>query len=69
MAYIVETMYVDINKDVPQGTVLGPFLYLLMVKDIIAVDAKNNLLVKFADDITASAPCSLKKIRIGFCIR
>ena len=40
----------------PQGTVLGPFLFSLLVNDIKSVDGDNNLLVKFADDITVSAP-------------
>ena len=40
----------------PQGTVLGPFLFSLMVNDIKSADGDNNLLVKFADDITVSAP-------------
>ncbi len=35
-------MFDDINKGVPQCTILGPFPFSLMVK--------------FADDITASAP-------------
>jgi hypothetical protein len=52
----IETVYVDINKGVPQGTVLVPFLFSLMVNDIKPMDAQSNLLVKFADDITTSAP-------------
>ena len=52
----IETVYVDINKGVPQGTVLGPFLFSLMVNDIKPMNAQNNQLVKFADDITTSAP-------------
>ena len=52
----LETEYVDITRGMPQGTVLGPFLFSLMVNDIKSVDGDNNLLVKFADDITVSAP-------------
>lgn len=52
----ITTEYLDINKGVPQGTVLGPFLFSLMVDDIKSVEPETNLLVKFADDITVSAP-------------
>ena len=52
----LETEYVDMTRGVPQGTVLGLFLFSLMVNDIKSVDGDNNLLVKFADDITVSAP-------------
>ena len=53
----------------PQGTVLGPFLFSLMVNDIKPKDPENNMLVKFADDMTVSAPVkttgdSLMKLKI-----
>jgi len=49
------TGYVDIKRGVPQGTVLQPFLFSLMVNDIGLVDL-NNGIVKYADDVTITVP-------------
>jgi len=49
------TEYIDITRGVPQGTVLGPILFSLMINDIKRV-SPSNLFVKFADDITVSIP-------------
>ena len=48
-------LYVDINRGMPQGTVLGPLLFSLMVNDIKLVDS-NNGISKYADDITINVP-------------
>jgi hypothetical protein len=45
------TEFLDINRGVPQGTVLGP----VMVNDVKAVNLSNDLF-KFADDIAIIAP-------------
>ena len=43
----------DINKGVPQRTVLGPVLFTIMVNDISPVNMTTLCLMKtFADDIT-----------------
>ena len=55
----IVTEFVDINRGVPQGTVIGPFLFSLMVDDIKSLKPQDNLLIKFADDITVSAPVKM----------
>ena len=54
----ITTEFVDISRGVPQGTVLGPILFSLMVKDIQLPHPRRNLMLKFADDITISIPVS-----------
>ena len=49
------TNYVDINHSIPQGTVLDPILFSIMVNDNKPTD-KNNELLKFADDMTLEVP-------------
>ena len=52
----ITTVYVDINKGRPQETVIGPFLFSLMVNDIKPKKPDINSSVEFADDMTLSAP-------------
>ncbi|CAB3989014.1 Hypothetical predicted protein [Paramuricea clavata] len=50
----ITTEFLKINRGVPQGTVLGPILFSIMVNDIKPVNPINEL-CKFDDDITIEA--------------
>ena len=52
----VLTEFLDINRGVPSGTILGPILFSVMVNDINVTDPTCSLLEKFADDLTLSVP-------------
>lgn len=51
----VVTKFLNINRGVPQGTVLDPVLFSIMVNDIKPV-SPSSLLIRYADDITVSVP-------------
>ena len=52
----VTTKYVDINRRLPQGTVLGPILFSMMVNDITAANPSSNCLMKYTDHIALNVP-------------
>ena len=52
----METAYLPINKGVPHGTILGPIIFSVMVNDIQVLHPSQNVLVKYADDLTLNIP-------------
>ena len=46
--------FLPINKGVPQGTILGPIPFSVMLNYIEAVDSDSSTLAKFGDDLTIS---------------
>ena len=56
----ISTSYLSINRGIPQGTVIGPILFSIMVNKIKTVNPSSNLSVKYADDISLSIPVGAK---------
>jgi len=50
--------FIDINRGIPQATVLGPTIFSLVVNDIQLADPRDDPMVKFADGITIRIPIS-----------
>ena len=48
------TPFLLINRGVPQGTILGPIPFSVMLNDIQAVNSDRSNLVKFADVLALS---------------
>ena len=58
---IVESDWTIINHGVPQGTVLGPLVFILYVNDFEEIGKSSNVL-RFADD--TAILCHEKKIKV-----
>ena len=59
----VVTSFLNINREVPQGTVLGPLTFSDMVNDIKPVSSQT-LLIKYGDDSTASVPVTIGTMKV-----
>ena len=52
--------WANVTSGVPQGTVLGPLLFILYVNDLDSV-IKNSTIKLFADDVLLYAPANTQK--------
>jgi hypothetical protein len=62
IAYYSKSCFKEIKTGVPQGSVLGPLLFLLYINDLPLITRHECIL--FADDISLVIPCDVNTIEL-----
>ena len=54
MGFDTLSQFLGVPAGIPQGTKVGPWLFLTMINDLHIITSPNHLMWKFADDTTIS---------------